>query len=787
LALRFSGDLTRLEHQVEREAADIGMAFRLPDEDEERIWPLCSLPIVIPQAEWRAIEAAMVQRADLLEAIAEDVHGDQSLVRDGDLPAAAVTGSPSFWRQLIGLKPAGGYHLRFMAVDLGRGPGGDWRVLADHTATPAGAGYALENRIALSRATGELYAEHNVLRLAPFFSDFRAGLVASAERVAPRMGLLTPGRYNPSYAEQAHLARYLGFILVEGADLDMRGGKLYVRTIEGLKRVDVLWRRLDARFLDPLAFDVHSQIGTPGLFDAFLAGNLVLANAPGVGVLESPALAAFLPELARKILNEDLKMPNIATWWCGQDSEREQVLERMHEMVIETAFAGQQPAGLPDGEPILGSRLTPAAQKALLKGMDLRPQDYVGREVVKLSTTPAFNSARLEPRPFTIRVFLARDAEGRWQVMPGGFARLSNSGDVRAAVMGEGAFSADVCIISDQPVAPTTLIADPAGSRVIRQSGVLPSRAADSLYWLGRYVERGKNTSRVIRETLGGSTVADSTLGTHNLIELLAKLLIVWGAGAHAWKKAEGDISIDALCRAALAGRDETGSVRAIATTVRGLAEGIRDRLSPDLWRMIDDLYRPSRDDAPGNLIDRTVRQMDKFTALGGLAAEYMVQGAGWRFHDLGRRVERAIATSRMVRTFAGDDAAGDQLSVLLDLADNQVTYRSRYQMGLARDPVRDLVALDPLNPRSLTFQTRIILEHIAALPVLRDDGMPEEPKEIATGLSAMISVVPAGDLNESFLLEFEARLMHLSDALGRRYFLQGSVDAPEKAVTRLA
>ncbi len=745
------------------------------------------MPLVIGPDEWRHIEAAMIQRAELLEAVVTDIHGEQSLIRDSGLPAAAITGSQSFWRQMIGVPPPGGYHLRFIAVDLGRGPDGAWRVLADHCTTPAGAGYALENRIALSRATGDLYAERNVMRLASFFAAFRDGLAGSATRSAPRIGLLTPGRYNQSYAEQAHLARYLGFPLVEGADLDVRDDKLFVRTIEGLKRIDVLWRRLDTRFLDPLAFDVSSQIGTPGLFDAYLAGNLVVANAPGAGVMESPVLAAFMPALARRVLDTELLIPNIATWWCGQTRERATVLKRLDEMVIEPAFNGVRPVGLPDGA-ILGQSLSEPAREALMAGLAVRPEDYVGREVVRLSTTPSFNGQRLEPRPFTMRVFLARDGAGAWQVMPGGFARLSNSGDVRAALMGEGAFSADVCVISDAPVEPTTLLGDPANTPVRRQSGVLPSRAADSLFWLGRYVERGKNTSRVIRAALGGSVVADSTVRTRSAEQLLADLLVSWGAGSTAREDAKGKkMPVYALCEAALDGRDEPGSLWAIATGVRGIAQGIRDRLSPDLWRMIDDLYKPARDDEKGALIGRTLRLMDRFTALGGLAAEYMVRGPGWRFHDLGRRVERSIATSRMVRTFATNNATADHLSTLLDLADNQVTYRARYQTGLARDAVRDLVALDPLNPRSLSFQMEIILGHVSALPVLRDDGMPEEPLELARRVSAMITTVQAADLDPDFLLGFEARIMQLSDAVGRRYFLQGSVVAPAKSATQLA
>lgn len=340
IATLSEGNLGQLQERIGRQVVDLGTAYRLPGEANERAWPLSAMPLLIGEDEWQGIARGITQRAELLERILADVFGEQKLVASGALPAAAVAGSRHFWRSMIGVPPPGGKRLHIYAADLARGPDGEWRVLADHTRAPTGAGYALENRLAAGRVMGTLLTRLNVQRHAPFFTAFRDGLSEVCRRADPRIALLTPGRYNQSYAEQAHLARYLGLLLVEGDDLAVREDQLFVRTIEGLKRVDAVWRRIDSRFIDPLAFDSHSAIGVPGLMDAMIAGNTVIANAPGAGVVESAAMAAFLPTLARKLLGEPLLLPNIATWWCGQERELAHVEAELDRLLISPAFGG---------------------------------------------------------------------------------------------------------------------------------------------------------------------------------------------------------------------------------------------------------------------------------------------------------------------------------------------------------------------------------------------------------------------------------------------------------------
>ncbi|WP_419807449.1 circularly permuted type 2 ATP-grasp protein [Sphingomonas sp.] len=772
LAAVASDDLAHARERVRRHAADIGVGFRITGEPDERPWPVSPVPLLIAADEWDMIAAGVAQRAGLLEAVLADLYGAQRLVADGRVPAALVAGSPAFSRVAVNLLPESGRHLHVVAFDLARGPDGEWRVLADHLRAPAGAGFALENRLAVSRTLGGLQDRLNVRRHAPFFAALRAGLAAMCRRADPRIGLLTPGRYSPSYAEQAHLARYLGLLLVEGADLAALDGQLYVRTIGGLKRIDALWRRIDARLLDPLAFDTHSQIGVPGLIDAWAAGNVVLSNAPGAGVLEPRAWAAFLPGLAEELTGEPLRLHNIATWWCGQDRERTRVERDLNRLVIAPAFTAS-PLGLPDGRPVAGAELTGVARAALLEDMTRRPQDYVGQEMVRLSTMPVVIGDMLEARPFTLRVFAARGPDDRWTVLPGGFARIGAAADARALALGEGSWSADVVVHGPEPQSPESLLPPPDTLQIRRNPGTLPSRVADNFFWLGRYLERGEALLGAIRLLLGHSIDADG--GAALAPATVGRLVgLIVGAGAAPHPPGLSRAQLTAFTRAAM--EDEAGaSIAWINAQARAIGAGARDRLSSDVIRLLDAPFPR----APG-LLDRAGSLQRRYAALSGLAAEHMVRTDSWRFLDLGRRIERGMGMARATRLFgmapgAGAGASSDDLSTLLDLADSQITYRQRYPTGLARVPVVDLVALDGNNPRSLAYQVRCATERLRELPVLTDDGMAEPQQVVAIALAATLATATAARLDADVLGDVERRLGTLSEEVARRYFLQGA------------
>jgi uncharacterized circularly permuted ATP-grasp superfamily protein/uncharacterized alpha-E superfamily protein len=770
-----------------RHIRDTGVSYRVYGEETERTWPLGPVPLIVGAAEWAGIAEGIEQRARLCEALLQDIHGEARLVANGDIPASALTGSPDFIRALRGAKPRGGRWLQVYAADLGRGPDGRWWVLGDRTQAPSGSGYELENRLVISRAFPSLYNAMNVERLAPFFEALRKGLSSAAGRSDPRIALLSPGPFSETYFEQTHLARYLGFLLVEGDDLVVRDGLCYVRTIAGLKRIDVILRRVDADFIDPLELNSASRLGVPGLLDAIRGGGVSVLNMPGSGVLESRALMGFFPRLSRTVLGETLKLPNIATWWCGQPAERA-LVESSSTLSIATAFNTAHVDDLVP-TPRLVSDFSPAERREFARRLEERPGDYVGQEVVRLSTMPVLRDDRLEPAPFTLRVFATATADGGFQVMPGGFCRTSDQRDTRAISMGAGARTADVWVIHDTPASPFTLLANQDDVRVRRILGNLPSRAADNLFWLGRYLERAEATLRLVRG-LGASLVEaeGAAHGVGATFVQLRDLLEDWGALG----EEPGEPPALEVARIALHDEAAFGSAIGLAHRARRAAASLRERLSADFWSLLLELERGLTDVQSKTLTEtdalaRVEAALRTLAGLSGLAQENMNRTAGWRFLDVGRRIERGINICRFARMFGHTHANSDELDLLLDLADSQITYRARYLVGIARAPVLDMVVLDPFNTRSLAFQVRTLKEHLSQLPSLVEDGMLEPQLRKVVAMSCAVETEEAYDITEDRIGAFEHELLELSGAVADRYFLQGANVTPTVKLASLA
>ena len=772
-----AADIERRFGSADRHLREAGVTYRAPGETSDRGWPLSHLPLLIDEADWQQLTAGIVQRAQLLELVLADLYGEGRLVAEGAIPAAAIAGSAEYLRAVCGIKPPGGRYLSLYAADVGRGPDGRWWVLSDRTQAPSGAGYALENRLVLSRAFSSLYKSMNVERVAPFFEAFRDSLRASADRDEPRIGLLTPGQFNETYFEHATLARYLGFLLVEGDDLAVSGDRIHIRTVAGLKRLDVLLRRVDSNFLDPLELDASSQLGVPGLIDVLRKNGVVVANMPGSGVMEARALLGFLPSLSRRFFGEQLKMPNIATWWCGQKAAREEVLSRLDEVAIEGAY-GRAVPGFPGHGPVLASELSAVERERLEAAINDRGIDYVGQELVRLSTMPVWDQGRIAPRPFVLRVF-ATATPGGWTLMPGGFCRIAEQLDARAVSMGEGARAADVWVVSDKAVSPTTLLPTQDAVRIRRIAGWVPSRAADNLFWLGRYLERAEATLRLVRAL--GISQRDSGKGALpqlQSLERIQRLLATWGATA------QGRAQPAKTATEALQAADKFGSALSLVRAAQRTATSLRERLSPDAWQVITEMVERlaqevEDDDGVVSAAELTLQELASFA---GLAQENMNRAAGWRFLEVGRRAERAINTVRFARQFAYDEAGNEDLDILLTLVDCQITYRSRYLVGPLLAPVRDLVVLDPYNPRSVAFQVAALNEHIASLPALRESGLIERPQRLAVALQASLTTAEAASLDTKSLFSLEQDLLNLADAIGSHYFPHGpNASRPEK------
>ncbi|SNX68309.1 uncharacterized circularly permuted ATP-grasp superfamily protein [Cereibacter ovatus] len=675
---------------------DAGVFFRQysAEGSAERAWPLSHIPVLIDEGEWATLTAGLIQRAEVLEALMADLYGPNRLVADGVLPPALVAENPEWLRPMVGIAPRGGHHLHFLAFEVGRGPDGCWWVLGDRAQAPSGAGFALENRVATARVFSDFYAEANVHRLAGFFRTFRNALQELQPDPQGRVGILTPGPLNETYYEHAWIARYLGFLLLQGEDLTVIGGQLMVRTVAGPRPVSVLWRRLDGAYADPLELDGRSQIGTPGLVSALRNGSVTLVNTLGSGVLETRALLAFMPRIARALLGQDLILPNIATWWCGQAAERAHVAAHAGRMILSPALSTRQP--IEDG--------LPAPPGPLADWLDREGTALVGQESVTLSTTPAHIDGRLVPRPMSLRVFLARTPQG-WQAMPGGFARIGRTTDAHAIAMQQGGAAADVWIVSTHPVEPASLI---HGRDLQAREGALPSRAADNLFWLGRYVERTEGIMRLLRAH--NIRLAETDDPRAPLLAALAPLF-----RGHGVNPDEGI---------------PRGLIQTLGSAVASAGQ-VRDRFSPDGWQALADLEKTMRRMAervePGDDAARALSALlRKITGFSGLVHENMYRVTGWRFLELGRHIERAAGMAAVLATLADPWAPDGGLDLAVEVGDSVMTHRRRFAVTTSRETVVDLLALDAMNPRSILFQLDGIHEQVGFLPGATASPMPD-------------------------------------------------------------
>lgn len=759
----------------------------------ERPWQLDPIPFILAPDEWRTLEAGLVQRATLLNRILADCYGEQKLIHTRWLSPAMVFGQPDFLRPCHGIGVANDTFLNFYAADLARSPDGRWWVISDRTQIPTGAGYALANRLVTSRILPEPFRDNHVQRLAGFFRDAQKALVQLAPREADqaRVVMLTPGPHNETYFEQAYLARYLGYMLVEGQDLTVRDNFVFLKTLSGLERVDVILRRVDDDFCDPLELRNDSILGVPGLVEALRAGNVVVANALGSGLLQSPAFMAFLPGLCPHLLGEELKLPSVATWWCGQESARQYVLEHLDELVVKPAFRSHLRA--PDPEKLLSD----AERDALRRHIEFDPDLFVAQERIELSTAPSWGKDGLVARPVGLRVFLVATENG-YRVMPGGLTRVSPDAGGRFISMQRGGSSKDTWVISETPVEEITLLHESGQGIELRRTGNnLPSRLADNFFWLGRYSERADATARLLRSALQRFN-PERTGSAVPLLAPLLSTLETQGQLAGLAEKPElkqNPEAFEAELLAAIFDPARPASLRSIADHLQRLAGLVRDRTSNDMWRVLsqldEQLATPTASlvmlagDAVG-LLNQTLVGLAAFH---GLARENMTRAQAWRFLDMGLRLERAVYLCTLLdATLRAPEADNPSvLEAVLEVADSSITYRSRYNLLTHVPGVFDLLLLDDKNPRSALFQLNQLAKHFEHLPREREPGQSGLAKTLLRECVTRLNNVDTRELASpretwssskvnAAIQQTLCELPKLSDAIAASYFAHSAI-----------
>lgn len=782
-------ELTRRSAQAEQLLNENGVTFNVFQDGGQspRPWSLDLLPVVLGAEDWKTLSLGLRQRANLLNQVILDCHGRRQLIQDGTLPPEVLFANPGFFRPFVGLhtQPVS---MTIYAAELARGPDGIFRVMADRAEAPAGTAFALENRIVVSRTIPPALHDPAVQRLAPFFLTLQNTLKQLGRKLAenPRIVLLSPGAKYPYYFEDVYLARYLGYSLVEGADLAVRDDRVFLKTLAGLVPIDVIVSRGVERGIDLLELGGGEPHGIPGLLKVIREGKVVVANVPGSGLIESPIFMAFLPQLCRRILGEDLGLPSIATWWCGDPEQWRYVESRLPELVIKPAF---QASG---GDEILAGRLDAEGRRKLLDQIAAQPHNYVAQELIARSAVPVFRQGEIRAGHAAFRTFLAADGND-YAVMPGGLIRVAPTPDPMVLSISAGDGSKDLWILTDDHVKPFSLLTDAEKPVTLRRtSAVFPSRVADDLFWFGQSLDRADFLSRLLRAVIERLT-AESTADVPEL-PMLIHALADQG-------QVEPGFAIESFSAQLPHLAEELPRMVASVDEVRGLAAAISelDRLaslerlwmSPDTFRKVREAaiaFRTSVETGWDGLVDvlEAVNHVIlDLAAVSGLIHDGMVRGPAWRLLDMGRRIERARNTANLLRSVLAVHPTIERpvLKSLLEVIDCRMTYRARYFDNLQQNAVLDLCLTDETCPRSVAAQLIALSEHVEALPhdaqsLLRN----EERRSIMTALHAVRMIAPEqleqgpDESLQELLAELDRQLRMLSQVVTRKYLLHSGI-----------
>jgi uncharacterized circularly permuted ATP-grasp superfamily protein/uncharacterized alpha-E superfamily protein len=747
-------DLNHRNANLQRLIRDNGVTYNVyADADgPQRPWALDLFPMLLTPQDWASIEAGVAQRARLLDRIMADVYGAQTLPKLGLLPTALIQGHPGYLRPMHGSQPAGGKFLHIAAFDLARGPDGNWWVVSQRTQAPSGLGYLLENRLSISMQFPEAFREMNVQRLAASYRALVDGMKAACPMQGQnnissgeaRIVLLTPGPYNETYFEHAYLARYLGLTLVEGSDLMVRDDRLFLKTLQGLEPVHGILKRLDDEFLDPLELRSDSSLGVPGLLQVIRAGNVLVANAPGSAFLESPALLGFLPALSEHLLGEKLAMPSLATWWCGEQAALQSVLPQLKDCVIKPTFPA---SGLPT---VIGQTLSRAKLDEWAGRMMRHGEDYTVQAYLPLSQTPTWQGEKIAPRSAMLRVFAVSDGHNAWQVLPGGLARLAgkneniasmqyggSSADVwalGAAHPSRGIESHDAAAAAQTPFAATATSASTAPPPPLRHKRAVTSRAAENLFWLGRYTERAENSVRLAHLTL--QSLSGEEQSSQPLLAWLSAMavnnaLVVPKVPPATQAKRVFERSLIAN----LADMTQAASVGYSLHALKNAASAVRERLSQEQWKTIvhaeaeffircKKISSTPQKGTQGAAYStqEALRALDGasafLAAMTGAQTDRMMRDDGWRLLSIGRHIERLnmLASALMLgfETGAAQDDSG--FAAIVALFDSTITFHAQYQQRRDIVALLDLLVLDRDNPRSIAWVAQTLRARLAKL-----------------------------------------------------------------------
>lgn len=783
-------ELIQRQIKASRILRDDGATYNIYGNDgADRTWPLDLVPWVIDSQEWRGIEAGLQERAELFNLILTDIYGSRELIARGIVPPEVIYGHKGFLRPCQGISLPGEHQLIIHSADMMRRPDGAMCLLADRTQAPSGAGYALENRTVMSRVLPSMFRDSHVHRLAYFFRNLRHKLMALAPGVAePRIAILTPGAYNETYFEHSYLANYMGLSLVQSGDLVVRNGYLWMKSLDGLSRVDVILRRVDDYFCDQVELKGDSQLGVPGLLQVAREGRVAIANPLGAGILENPGLLRYMPAISNHFLGRKLRLGSVATWWCGDREDMDHVLAHLDDLVVKPIFRA---SGV---HSVVVSDIGDEKRHNLVKKLRAWPHLFVAQEKIMPSHMPVLENGAPVSRPVLLRTF-AVATESSYRVMPGGLTRVGRKERTSLISNQKGALSKDTWVLASEPEKQLPLSPQPSEYQLPgMDSAVLPSRVVENLFWMGRYAERAENGLRLMRtvvlQTNGAVAVRRNV---RNLLLESVTRLTSTAPGFVANPQLLDNFEPELV--SVIADRKRVGSINSSIQSMLACAEESKELQSTDTQRIINDIrdQMAALEHALENrLITASEEALDPLVssllALSGIIQESMIRGMGWRFIDMGRRLERALQTIILARSLLIDRLEPEDESVVLEsllmTIEALISYRRRYRASINLRDVLELILVDNTNPRALGYQLEKLEEHIATLPSQPAGGreltgerrfIQEALSKIRLGELSSLARVEAPNPIRTELDQLFARVQYLlaetSNQLSRKYF----------------
>lgn len=786
------GDVLReREQKTRRILRDDGATYNSysGDGSPSSSWELDPVPYIIGSEDWARIEAGLLERSELFNLILRDLYGPRTLLRHGTLPPEALFSHGGFLRACQGIQLPGEHELILHAVDMVRRRDGSMCVLSDRTQAPSGAGYVLENRTVMSRVFPSLYRDSHVHRIASFYQRLRLKLISlSPSDEAPLIALLTPGGQNEAYFEHTYLAGYLGFPLVQAGDLLVRNGFLWMKSMDGLRRVDVLMRWVDDIYCDPVELRSDSRLGVPGLLEVVRSGHVVVANPLGSGVLENPIFLKYLPHISRSLLGREPRLDSVQTYWCGDDDDLQFITTHIRKLIIKPAYRG---SGITS---VWGGDLSEEQIDQLLATVQSKRYQYVAQERLEQPHIPSFAAHTLEPRPSLLRTFsVATDSS--YKILPGGLTRIGIDTGSRVISMQSGSPSKDTWVTATEPERTPRIdsVLDTARTAMDSPLVSLPSRVVENLYWMGRYAERAEASLRLLR------TVFVLLHGEEPIGPAARKILL------HTVSRITSTLpGFTTAPDALLANPDEelvriitdggrAGSIKSTLHAMLSSADESKELLSTDTMRVINNLRDAMEEldlalagglnSAPEEALYPLVTAL---AALSGLMQESMIRGIGWRFMELGKRIERALQIINTVRCLATPvTGEGDQstlLTALLVSMEVLITYRRRGRQRRGIELGLELVMLDGSNPRSLLFQLERLQQHLAELPKadMKGGELEEEDRALLEAVTSLrLSRLPrlletTSEIRtdmDLLLLQLETLLQEFNRIISDRHF----------------